>query len=181
MVRWVRWAQAMKGRNAMMLNNTTGWGNGVVKRVPSMYSARVFISNQESGHALVSMIMPLVTYVIPGIFPLGAITCHYSGVKYNLNKHTINPTLQWGLHKGQVSQQGAVWAHFANICGHKLRSSLGAPGIRVLPRPMLGVAASEVLKSPRLDRLVLSPEAFASSPTEELPSLRVEIDSASFD
>jgi hypothetical protein len=57
-----------------MLNNTMGRGNDIVKCVLSMYSARVFIGNQVRGHALISMIMPLVTYVFPRIFPLGG---HY--------------------------------------------------------------------------------------------------------
>jgi hypothetical protein len=52
-----------------MLNNTTGRSNGVVKRVLSMYSVGVFIGNQVSAHALISTIMPLVTYVFPRIFP----------------------------------------------------------------------------------------------------------------
>jgi hypothetical protein len=51
-----------------MLNNTMGRSNGVVKRVLSMYSVGVFIGNQVSGHALISTIMPLVTYFFPRIF-----------------------------------------------------------------------------------------------------------------
>jgi hypothetical protein len=34
----VEWAQAMGGMNALVLNNTTGRGNYVVKRVLPMYS-----------------------------------------------------------------------------------------------------------------------------------------------
>jgi hypothetical protein len=40
----------------------------------------------------------------------------------------------------QVSQQGAVWAHFTNTHGYELWSSLGVSGLQVLPRPVLGVA-----------------------------------------
>jgi hypothetical protein len=32
--------------NALMLSNTTGWGNSVVKCALSTYSAEVFIGNQ---------------------------------------------------------------------------------------------------------------------------------------
>jgi hypothetical protein len=74
----VEWAQAMGGRNALMLNNTMCRGNTVVKRVLSMYSAGVFIGNQVSGHALISTIMPLVTYVFPRIFPLRVIIVELS-------------------------------------------------------------------------------------------------------
>jgi hypothetical protein len=48
-----------------MLSNTTGWDNGVVKRVPSMYSAGVFIGNHESGHALISTVMPWLPTLSP--------------------------------------------------------------------------------------------------------------------
>ena len=53
----------------MMLSKTTDWGNSVVKRFLSMYNTWVFIGNQVSGHALISTIMPLVTYVFARIFP----------------------------------------------------------------------------------------------------------------
>ena len=66
----VEWAQATGGRNALVLNNTMGRGNNAVKCVLyTMYSAGVFIGNQVSGHAFLSTIMPLVTYVFPRIFP----------------------------------------------------------------------------------------------------------------
>jgi hypothetical protein len=64
----VKWAQVMEGRKALILSNTTGWGNGVVKRVSSIYNVEVFIVNQVSGNALISTIMPLVIYIIPRIF-----------------------------------------------------------------------------------------------------------------
>jgi hypothetical protein len=116
--------------NALMLSNTVGWGNNVVKRVPSMYSAGVFIGNQVSGQALISTIMPLVTYLYPEYSPLGVITGHYSGVKYNLNKHTINPTPWWGLYMGSSKPAGrTMWAHFANPGRQELRSLLGALGL----------------------------------------------------
>jgi hypothetical protein len=95
----------VEGWNALMLSNTTGRGSGVVQRVPSMYSADVFIGNQVRGHALISTIMSLVTYIIPIIFPLRG---HYSEVNYNLNKHTINPTLGWCLHMGLSKP---AWRH----------------------------------------------------------------------
>jgi hypothetical protein len=39
-----------------------------------MYNAEVFISNQVGGHALLSTIMPLITYVFPEIFsPRGSL------------------------------------------------------------------------------------------------------------
>lgn len=41
----VEWAQAMGSRNALVLNNTMGKGNNVVKRVLSRYSAEIFIGN----------------------------------------------------------------------------------------------------------------------------------------
>jgi hypothetical protein len=53
-----------------VLNNTTNREQQRhVKRVLSMYNAQVFIGNKGSGHALLSTIMPLVTYVFPKMFP----------------------------------------------------------------------------------------------------------------
>jgi hypothetical protein len=71
-----------------------------------MYNAEVFIGNPVGGHTLLSTIMPLVTYVFPRIFPLEVIINHYSGVKYNLNKHTINPTPRQGLYMGPSRPAG---------------------------------------------------------------------------
>jgi hypothetical protein len=50
----------MKWENAQMLNKTMDRElQCLVKRVPSMYSAGVFICNQAGVHALLSTIMPL--------------------------------------------------------------------------------------------------------------------------
>jgi hypothetical protein len=61
------------------------------------------------------------------------------------------------------------------------QSSLGASGLRILPRLVPGVVASEVLKSPRFGRLVPSPQAFVSSPIEELSLVWIEVPFASCD
>jgi hypothetical protein len=74
----VKWAQAMGGRNALMLSNTTGWSNGVVKRVLSMYNAGVFIGYQVGGHASISTFMPLVTYIFLEFSSLGG---HYRSLQ----------------------------------------------------------------------------------------------------
>jgi hypothetical protein len=122
----VKWAKTMGGRSALVLSNTTDWGNDVVKRVLSMYSAGVFIGNRVSGHALISMMMPLVTYVFPTVFPPG-----------------------WGLHMGPSKPASHRAGPFHNPRGQEPRSSLRAPSHRVLQRSAHRVMASEVLKSPR--------------------------------
>jgi hypothetical protein len=156
----------MGGRNALVLNNTTGRGNNVVKRVLSMYSAGVFIGNQVSGHALISTIMSLVTYVFPqNIPPLGVITGHYSGLKYNLNKHTINPTQSGAYTWARVGHQGAVWPHSAI---HMDRSGGLRSGRRVFESRQGLHSESWQAKSRRAPALAdrsLRPQAFASSPT----------------
>jgi hypothetical protein len=119
-----------------------------------MYNVGVFIGNQVGGHAFISTIMPMVAYILPKIFPLGG---HYSGVKYNLNKHTINPTPGWGLHMVLSNPADRRKGPFRNPRGQEPWSSLRAPGLRVLPWPALGVMARDVLKSPRFGRLVPSP------------------------
>jgi hypothetical protein len=93
----------------------------------------------------------------PEYSPLGVITSHYSGVKYNLNKHTINPTLGWSLHMVPSRLAWRLVDPFDNPRGEELRSLPGAPNLRILPRLALGVVASKVLKSHRFGRLVPSP------------------------
>jgi hypothetical protein len=88
---------------------TTGRQQCLVNRVMLKYNARIFIGNQTGGHVLLSTIISLVTYVATSSLeysPLGAITCHHNGVKYSLNKHTINSTLGWGSHMGPSRTAG---------------------------------------------------------------------------
>jgi hypothetical protein len=83
-----------------------------------MYNTWVFIGNQVSGHALISTIMPLVTYVFARIFPPWG-SLHVITVELSITWTNTPSTLpQGGAYTwARVSQQGAVRAHYVIHAG----------------------------------------------------------------
>jgi hypothetical protein len=70
-----------------------------------MYSLGVFIGNQVGVHALLSTIMPLVTFFSPRIFPLWG----------SLRVITVSLSTTWLNTPQTLPQDGAYkWARMAN-------------------------------------------------------------------